>query len=183
MRTREPTSTQTATRGSNPKRLTVRDVARRTGRSQKTVYRHIRAGKLAAELVTTPHGKLYLINEDDVESAGLPLVHTVQTLDRTSPASASLTTNGALTQYLKNEIAELKAENRRLRSELDRALFIVGVFRGRLETAHRTLASSSRTQRDTSRQLAQARGDAEYYKDRGPRPTKSRNLFARILGN
>ncbi len=149
-------------------RLTVRDVARRTGRSQKTIYRYIRSGKLSAELVTTPHGQLYLIDEKDVESAGLPLV---QTAPSSEPAPAlgdpsGTVGDGALVRYLQSEIAGLKSETRRLRGELDRALYIVGVYRGRLEGIQRRLRSVCRGLGRAERNLLQAKNDVDFYRSR-----------------
>ncbi|MAE70607.1 MAG: hypothetical protein CME06_09080 [Gemmatimonadetes bacterium] len=155
-------------RGDGTGRLTVRDVARRTGRSQKTVYRYIRSGKLNAELVTTPHGQLYLIDEKDVERAGLPLVQTTPSSEP-SPSlvdPAGSVGDGALVRYLQNEIAGLKSETRRLRGELDRALYIIGVYRGRLEGIQRRLSSACRGRSRAERNLLQARNDADFYRSR-----------------
>lgn len=143
--------------------LTVRDVARRTGRSQKTIYRYIRSGKLPAELITTAHGKLYLIDPKSVEAAGLPLVHTENlTID---PTVAQPPPQDRLTEYLKAENADLKADNRRLKNELDRALYIVGIFRGKLEESRAQLSAAMRGSDRASRRLVQTRSDLHYYRE------------------
>ncbi len=168
--------------GEGTGRLTVRDVARRTGRSQKTIYRYIRAGKLNAELVTTPHGQLYLIEEQEVAKAGLPLVQTTATSDTpATPEKAHAVGDGPLLRYLQSEIVELKSENRRLRGELDRALYIIGIFRGRLEDLQRRVSAACRRRDDVERKLLQAENDASFYRSRPP-DTDGRSWMSRLMG-
>jgi excisionase family DNA binding protein len=160
--------------------LTVRDVARRTGRSQKTIYRYIRSGKLPADLVTTVHGKLYLIDPKRVEEAGLPLVHTENTALE-QPAQAAPPVD-SLTDYLRSENAELKAENRRLKNELDRALFILGVFRGKLEESRAQLTAALRGSDRASRRLQQTRSDLQYYRNLLRSSARPHSLLSWIRG-
>lgn len=165
------------------RRLTVRDVARRTGKSQKTIYRYIWSGKLQAELVTTPQGQLYLIDEKQVTGAGLALVHGPSAATVTDPRDEPARPSGdVLLGYLQKQIAELKAENDRLKQEHERGLYVIGVYRGRLEQLRRRLLSFRRGRVDAERELLRARNDAEFYRHR-LFEDKDQSLLSRLIGS
>lgn len=163
------------------RRLTVRDVARRTGKSQKTIYRYIWSGKLQAELVTTPQGQLYLIDEQQVTDAGLALVHGAQPTGVSDPREEpARPASDALLGYLQKQLAELKNENDALKRDHERALYVIGVYRGRLEQLRRRLLSFRRGRVDSERELLRARNDAEFYRHR-LQEDKDDSLLGRIL--
>ena len=56
------------------KMLTVRDISMLTGKSEKTVYRYIKSGRLKARKVSGSYGHLYLIAQEDVEASGLHFI-------------------------------------------------------------------------------------------------------------
>lgn len=158
--------------------MTVRDVARRTGRSQKTIYRQIKSGKLAAELVTTPQGQLYLIDERDVIDAGLPLVQRV----KSDPVEdGSLAPEQPLARYFQNELADAKKRTEQLEHELEQALYVIGIYRGRLDQLHQRVVGTRRGRTAAEWLLVQARNDAEFYRQ-GVRRERGRPFWARLLG-
>jgi excisionase family DNA binding protein len=169
-------------------KMTVKEVAKKTGKSEKTIYRYIKKGILKAELITRPEGQLYQICEKAIEEAGIPFFRKNSfSLDKEiigELTGISQVTkedqNKVMINYLQCEIQRLREKNDDLLKEVKRAIYLIGVYKGKLEATERKMIINKKSHVKMEMKMVKFQKDAEFYKKKY-REEKKRTFIQTVV--
>ncbi len=175
-----------------PDELTVKEVSELTGRSEKTVYRYIKAGKLAATKVRGPYGRFYIMSAEEVINSGLNFIKKVPMSDGVNvkdaaagipnlPAMREPEGEGVVTELLRKENFTLMQRNETLEKELRKAAYVLGVIRCQQGGVRRKLAEVERSKEYLDLKLMKISNERDYYRKK-LEEEKNTSFFQRLFG-
>lgn len=175
-----------------PDKLTVKEVSELTGKSEKTVYRYIKAGKLTATKVRGRYGRFYIMSAEEVIDSGLNFIKKIPfsevVAERESisgapnlPAMIEPEGDGVVTELLRKENFALMQRNETLENEIRKAAYILGVLRCRYAGARRKLFGAERSKEDLDLKLLKRTNERDFYREKLEKE-ESISIFRRLFG-